>query len=208
MKPAIFSAEPGEYIVPRGTGSSSERLRRAEAYMCLPKLRQHPFLRLLQLVAEAGKPQNLEALTKTSQPQGPVSFGGSSPRRRAAFIDHSISRQQPFCTSLQHLGRSPETAVLKAQAGSAKFLQTSFSRRVSPEGVRLLFAAPPPVNNPFAPFCRSWAEAPKQQNSKHKPVRRSSLKPRFPGGCFQKECGFYWPTLIPSTTLLHFPAEQ
>ena len=158
MKPAIFSAEPGEHIVPRGTGSSSERLRRAEAYMCLPKLRQHPFLRLLQLVAEAGKPQNLEALTKTSQPQGPVRFGGSSPRRRAAFIDHSISRQQPFCTSPQHLGRSPDTAVLKAQAGSAKFLQTSFSRRVSPEGVRLLLANPHPVNNPSALPCRTMTQ--------------------------------------------------
>ena len=65
-------------------------------------------------------------------------------------MGHSTPRQQPFCTPLQLLGRSPETAEQEAQTETSKFSRTPFFRWVFPEEERLLFAGSASVNDPSA----------------------------------------------------------
>ena len=132
--------------------------RREAAYMGHRTLRQHPFLHPLQLLAEARKTAEKEALTSTSKPEGLSVSGGCFQEGERLLFTTFDPVNNPFALPLQHLGESPETAEIQAQAGAAKFQGTSLSRRVFPEGERLLCAGPHPVNNPSALDCRTMTQ--------------------------------------------------
>ena len=117
-------------------------------------------------------------------------------------------RQHPFLHRLQFAAQCQETAEIEVLTVTLEASSFRCSGGSSPEGERLLLATRRPVNNPFALPCSSrQLPVMDRRISKHEPAfRRSS--PRQSGGSFQKKGGLYKPVRPPSTTLLHFSAEQ
>ena len=71
------------------------------------KLRQHPFLHRLQLKAVTCQGRKFQSTNRSVRALLNPAFPVGLSRRRAAFMGHSCSRQQPFCTSLQKHGKCP-----------------------------------------------------------------------------------------------------
>ncbi len=176
--------------------------------MCHPIPRQHPFLRFLQIAAVACKTYKMKHRTfhQNRYESGPIEVGVF--RREAAYMGQPRLRQLPFLHSLQLYAVACKNRNLKHKTFHENRYESGpvqvgvFRREAAYMGRSRL------RQHPFCALCSFWHEAAKPQNLKHKPGHQGSINPLSSGRYFQKESGFYGPLMLPSTTLMHFTAEQ